>query len=352
MVNTEWVRGLQDGLRDHVYPSSDLALFGFSTLLAIGTIGVFVGLALLIALIRNGRDIWRLRAAKRDNSVGYRVLIADVAGARGAGRWLRKAVQEHLPVFSFGAPINMVRVSRIKGGLAPKSIARARRQLAVSDADMMIWGGRLNGRVDGLEVYGLSRGGGLRADEAEQFTLFFPGKSKDRAGRMDEVAAYFLAKKLQPALEHPQSFRPERMKVLAERLSSILEEMPELPIGLKGYLEGDFCASSVHVAEEAGDLEGLELVIKLRREHVEAADSASNPARVNQARMDLGRALLARAEKQYDQKIVQEAIRELSQVVEALRANPSIQQAQSASDAMFKAQTMLENRKRFSLNFE
>ncbi len=352
MVNSDWIQGLRDGLSSHVYPSQDLALFGFAMLSAIALGAVLLGVAILVGGLRWVRDFLRLKAARRDNSVGYRVLIAGVTGSAGASRWLARLADEHLSDFSFGAPLHLVKTGRIRGGLAPKSIAKARKMMVASDADMMIWANRVNGRDMGLEVYGLSRGGGLRPDEMRPFTLFLPGKKKDRRGRVDEVTAYLLAKKLQPALEHPQSFRPERMKVLAERLSTILEESPDLPIGLKEHLEGDFCASSVHVAEQDGDIEGLEKVISLRRSHVEAANSASNPARVNQARMDLGRALLARAEKQFDQKVVQEAIRELSQVVEALRANPNIQQAQSASDAMFKAQTMLENRKRFALNFE
>ncbi len=352
MVNSEWFQRVQDGLRAHVYPSQDLALFGFAMLLAIALCGALLVFGLMFGLFRRLRDTIRLRRARRDNSVGYRVLVAGVSGSPSASRWLARAVDGHLSDFSFGAPLNLVKTSRIKNGLAPKSIAKARKMMVVSDADMMVWANRVNGRAIGLEVYGLSRGGGLRADEAQPFTLLLPGKKKDRAERVDEIVAYLLAKKLQPALEHPQSFRPERMKVLAGRLSSILDETPDLPLGLRDHLEADFCASSVHVAEEDGDLEGLDKVISLRRAHVEAANSASNPARINQARMDLGRALLARAEKQFDQKAVQEAIRELSQVVEALRADPNIQQAQSASDAMFKAQTMLENRKRFALNFD
>lgn len=351
MVNSGWIQELRDGLQAHVYPSSDLALFGFAMLVAIAIGGVFLFILLLLGALRRIRNFVSLRAARRDNSVGYRVLMAGAAGSPRTSKWLARAVSEHLSDFSFGAPLNLIKTSRIKGGLAPKSIAEARKRMVAADADMMVWANRINGRDNGLEIYGLSRGGGLRVDEVSPFTLSLPGKARDRAGRMDEVVAYLLAKKLQPAMEYPQSFRPERMKVLAERLAAILSETPDLPIGLKDHLEGDFCASSVHVAESDGDVEGLDRVIALRRTHVEEVTSASSPARVNQARMDLGRALLARAEKKFDQKAVQEAIRELSQVVEALRANPNIQQAQAASDAMFKAQTLLENRKRFALNF-
>ena len=48
---------------------------------------------------------------------------------------------------------------------------------------------------------------------------------------------------------------------------------------------------------------------------------------------------------------MREAIGYLSQVVEALRTDPSIMRAQAASDAMFKAQSLMETRKRFAVNF-
>ena len=67
--------------------------------------------------------------------------------------------------------------------------------------------------------------------------------------------------------------------------------------------------------------------------------------------MDIGRALLARAAQKFESELIREAIGHLSQVVEALRGDPSIMRAQAASDAMFKAQSLLESRKRFAVNF-
>jgi hypothetical protein len=107
----------------------------------------------------------------------------------------------------------------------------------------------------------------------------------------------------------------------------------------------------VHVAEEAGDLAGLDRVIALRREHLTEGAVQADPERAIQARMDIGRALLARASKKFEPELIREAIGYLSQVVEALRADPSIMRAQEASDAMFKAQSLLETRKRFAVNF-
>jgi hypothetical protein len=152
-------------------------------------------------------------------------------------------------------------------------------------------------------------------------------------------------------LGNPQSFRPEKISLLAEALSAMLDHEGPMPVAVRNEVEGDFCASAVHVAEEAGDLAGLDRVIALRREHLTEGAVQADPERAIQARMDIGRALLARAAKKYEPELVREAIGYLSQVVEALRADPSIMRAQAASDAMFKAQSLMETRKRFAVNF-
>ena len=126
---------------------------------------------------------------------------------------------------------------------------------------------------------------------------------------------------------------------------------PALSVALRSRIEADFCASSVHVAEQSGDMEALDHVIMLRRIHLEDIKSDRDTSRAVQARMDLGRALLARATKQFDRKTVEEAISHLSKVIEALQADPTIKRAQAASDAMYKAQNLLETRKRFAVNF-
>ena len=216
---------------------------------------------------------------------------------------------------------------------------------------MLVWADRTGQRADGFVIHGLSRGGGLTAAEARSFTLVLPGKMSDLEGQMPRVAAYLLARELQPALAHPQSFRAEKMKTLSDALSELLAESPALSVALRSRIEADFCASSVHVAEQSGDMEALDHVIMLRRIHLEDIKSDRDTSRAVQAHMDLGRALLARATKQFDRKTVEEAISHLSKVIEALQADPTIKRAQAASDAMYKAQNLLETRKRFAVNF-
>ena len=215
----------------------------------------------------------------------------------------------------------------------------------------------VDGAAKDVLMQALSKGGvaildrGLGVREGSGFTIALPGKFRALDGQMPRAAAYFLARELQPALANPQSFRAEKMKTLSEALAEMLEGCEALSPALRARIESDFCASGVHVAEASGDLEALERVIALRRAHLKEISSDSDPLRAIRAHMDLGRALIARAQKQYDQNTVREAMSHLSKVIEALQADPSIQRAQAASDAMHKAQNMLETRKRFAVNF-
>lgn len=353
MLDAGWFTAAEDWVETHVLSAHDFATFGFAMALVLCLGLLYLLLSGLRNLITRLRNAGGARAFRRSKEPGYRILLARPTGpgAGRTGKWLHAALSGHLAEFNFGAPFRLASTGEISGGSDQKIIAQARRRLAAADADMLVWASRISKDDSGLVLQGLSRGGGLRPDEARPFTISLPGRRDARDGQVPNIAAYLLAKKLQPALANPQAFRPEKMKLLAESLDRMLDDSASVSQVIRSELEADFCASGVHVAEQTGDLSTLDRVIAMRRAHLGEVTNTSDSALVSQARMDLGRALLARAEKQYDLKLVQEAISHLSQVVEALRADPSIQKAQTASDAMFKAQTMIETRKRFSMNF-
>lgn len=293
----------------------------------------------------------KARAARVRKAPGFRILIAPPAGDRSAGKWLEGALTQFLPVFAFRAPFSLVTMGVNKGGLEAATIARARKRMATADADMFIWASRVNKGERGLELHGLSRGGGLAPAEARLFTIALPGSRKLRNEDLSRAAAYLVTKQLQPALSDPQAFRAEKIRDLAQELDLLLSGEPAISETLRNEVEADFCAAGVRVAEELGDVTTLDKVIVMRRRHLDAASEAADTGRVLQARLDLGRALIVRAEKKFDQAVVREAVAQLSLAVEGLRADPTILRAQSASDALFKAQSMIESRKRFSLNF-
>jgi hypothetical protein len=353
MLIAGWLETADKWLKTNVPGAEWLALFGASVavLAAVYLVVMLLrGLGRLASAVSNGSRAARAKASK---TPGFRILLASPAGSASGqtAQWLGGALTRHLPVFSFGAPFSLVPMGQIKGGLGTASVAKARKRMAKADADMFVWASRQGKGERGLEVHGLSRGGGLTPADARLFTIALPGARKAQTEDVARLAAYLIAKHLQPALSDPQAFRVEKIRDLAGELDSVLAN--ELPVSqtLRNEIEADFCAAGVRVAEELGELSALDKVISMRRRHLEAATLTADTGRIIQAKLELGRALIVRAEKQFDQAVVKEAISHLAQAVEGLRGDPVIQRAQSASDALFKAQAMIESRKRFSLNF-
>lgn len=337
----------------YILQAPEMAAFGFA--MAVGLL-----IALFVLLMRASlrlfsrlRSAGQARAVRRDKMPGYRIMLANASGRKSgkARRFLSEALEDHFATFSFGAPYRLIKSPLIQGGGSPQSVKVARRRLAASDADMIVWADRLSAGEEGLHIYGLSRGGGLRADEADVFAFPLSGKPADWTEAIKSAAAFKLARELQPALKHPESFRGEKMKALASALESVIAPDVPLSAAMRAELEADFCACAVHVAEDAGETVWLDRVIDLRRTALSDPSYANNMQGAIQARIDLGRALLIKAEKEYDQGILQEAINHLGAVVTALQSDPMISRARNASEAMYKAQAMIENRKRFSLNF-
>ncbi|WP_291200898.1 hypothetical protein [Hyphomonas sp.] len=353
MLITGWLQTADTWLKTNVPGAEWLALFGAGMAVLAGLYLLVKVAGGLIRLCGNVMNVTRAARAKASRAPGFRILIAHPAGS-SAGRtskWLSGALSRHLPVFAFGAPFSLVPMGRLNGGLGTEPVARARKRMATADADLFVWASRQGKGERGLEVHGLSRGGGLSAADARLFTIALPGSRKAQTEDVARLAAYLIAKQLQPALSDPQAFRAEKIRDLANELESVLAN--DLPVSqtLRSEIEADFCAAGVRVAEDLGELSALDKVIAMRRGHLEAASLTADTGRIIQAKLELGRALIVRAEKSFDQNVVKEAIAHLAQAVEGLRSDPVIQRAQSASDALFKAQAMIESRKRFSLNF-
>lgn len=353
MLIASWLETADKWLKTHVPGAEWLALFGAAMVVLAAIVVVCRLIAGLGRLASNLSNASRAARAKASKSPGFRILMARPAGSGGGStaKWLNAALRDNLPVFAFGAPFSIVPMGQINGGLGSASIARARKRMATADADLFVWASRQGKGDRGLELHGLSRGGGLTAADARLFTIPLPGARKAQTADVARIAAYFVAKHLQPALSDPQAFRAEKMRDLAVELDGLLDRPLPVSASLRGEMESDFCAAGVRIAEELGELSALDKVISLRRGHLEAASLAADTGRIIQAKLELGRALIVRAEKQFDQNVVKEAINHLAQAVEGLRGDPAIQRAQSASDALFKAQAMIETRKRFSLNF-
>ena len=185
MLETGWFTTAEDWVETHVLGAHEFATFGFAmaVLLCLGLLYLLMsGVRALVTRLRNAAGA---RAFRRSKEPGYRILLARPIGpgAGRAGKWLTTALGDHLAEFNFGAPFRIAATGRIAGNSDQKILAQARRRLAAADADMLVWASRIGKGDNGLVVQGLSRGGGLRPDEARAFSIGLPGRSSALAGQ-------------------------------------------------------------------------------------------------------------------------------------------------------------------------
>ena len=213
-----------DWLQANGVPSPELAG------MVLGAAGIVCAVAILwicrlvLRLVFVAVSSMSASARARKVQPGYRILVSPPArSGRSAHSFLMDAAGEHMSTFSFDAPLQVFKTARIVGGRDARSERAARRRLKRAGADLIIWGERVGRGEEGLNIFTLSRAGGLTPDEAvlEHFSL--PSASKHRGEDVRKVAAYLLAKRLQPSLGRPSDFRAERLEPVAAQLSELLD---------------------------------------------------------------------------------------------------------------------------------
>ncbi len=331
----------------HIATSPELAYVGAVAAVLAGLFVAWAAFGALKAFVRSIVNVFAMRGVSKDKTPGFRILLAS-AGSGRAARFVRRALTEHLERFSFGAPFRLCKAGRLPAD-AVKAERAARSRLRRSDADMILWAERSSGRPDGLKIRSISRGGGLSVVDAPLKTSTASGAHNRWSDDFAVALAYQLAKELQPALSQPESFRPERVHEIAEELNTLLKGDAGLSKDVRNELEDDFCAAALHVAEAGDDASFVDTVIKYRRAFIAATEGRT--AEQVQARLDLGRALLAKATRGFDPSLVREAMTELELVAASMRGDLSIRRATQASNAVARGQSLLETRKRFQLNF-
>ena len=326
--------------------------------------GIVLGAGLLVALlfilwaIRTLFRLGRLassavsaRAKSRKSQPGYQILIAPpVGGGRSAFKFLVRASEEHISAFSFDAPLQVSQTARIVGGRDARSERAARKRLKRAGADMIVWGECVGRGNEGLNVFTLSRAGGLTSDEAVLQHFAMPSSSRQRSDGVERVAAYLLAKRLQPSLGRPADFRAERLEPVAVQLEDLLKVAQELAPRVRNEVERDFSAAALHVGE-AGNDDWLDKVIELRRDALVRLGSVPQPGIWAEAKLDLGRAMIVKASRHFDPALVSEGSQNLREAIEVLKAEPSIRRAEDAMRTLDSARSLTANRDRFSINF-
>lgn len=353
MALPEHFQSVINWLQVNVLTSPELAGIGFASAILVAAILLIWGIRRIVSWVSTAGSAVSAGARGRKSKIGYQVLLSPPVG-RGGGsafKFLASAADKHMSAFSFDAPLQLSRTARIKGGRGAKAERAARRRLRRADADLIVWGERLGRGNDGLCIFSLSRAGGLTAEEAifEQFSL--PSSSKQRGDVVEQIAAYLLAKRLQPSLGRPADFRPERLEPVAAQLETLLVGAQDLNPIVRNEIERDFSAAALHVGEAKKDAVWLNKVIEIRKVTLERLGEKPQQGVWAEAKLDLGCAMIACAAASFSPAMVTEGSHHLREAIEVLKAEPSIRRAEDAIRTLESARQLTAARDRFSINF-
>lgn len=316
-------------------------------LLAAVIAGLIVTWLLILQLLRAVRGLSEMMASrKRRSTQGFGIAVAPIIGPGGQrqSKAVHTALEAHLSLFTFGSPFEIVKAPRMRAKGAKGLRHAATRYLEKSSTDLVLWGSRPGGNTAPSNIDILSCSGSLAPADAHHFEGIFPRISFDNQDTTARVTAYLVARALQPGLADGSAFKAEKLAPVADILVTCLANASALPERTRLTLEHDYSSMALHLGGEAH----LTRVAELRRKRL-SAESHLAPAFEVQARIDLGRALLGLSSINFDPVRVREAMDHLKVAVEMLKADPVLQMAQATNQAVQQGQSMLANRKRFSV---
>jgi len=353
MQDSAFLSGFASFLETHVFGSPPLAAIGFAALIGVAIMSGVGTVRLGMRIARSPGNTANGTIRKAAAEPGYIILFGEISGAgqRQVRTAIAAALERHLSSFCFGAIFRLFPITRLQGRPEGATLLRARHRLEKSHADMIVWGERIGEEPDRIRLYGVSRGGNLTPSEASPFAVRLPAFPPEPDEAEAEIVAYLLAKRLQPALSRPESFRPDRVEELARRLDTLLASDAELTQEIEREVEADFCAIVLHLSDSEPRPDLLEKVVMRRRARLDALKTAPDETVMIDARLDLGQALIRVSESRFDPVAVREATVHLNAVVDTLKAHEVIRKAQRATDYLKRAQNMVETRRRFAVNF-
>lgn len=312
---------------------------------------IIVGLFLLWTLagltIRSIRGFSEMLSnRKRRSTQGFGIAVAPIVGAGGAKQTkaVIAALQEHLGLFTFGSPFEIVKAPRIRPRGAKGLRASAVRYMERSSTDLVLWGARTKGKKAASEVEILSCAGSLAPAEALHFEGYFPHLAPQNQEVTSLVVAYLVARALQPGLSDGSAFKAEKLEPVAAILVTCLENPDGIQERTRRTLEHDYSSMALNIGGETH----LTRVAKLRRQSLSSGEKLPASFEVH-ARIDLGRALLGLAAINFDPVRVREAMDHLKIAVDMLKSDQILQLAQMTNQAVQQGQAMLANRQRFSV---
>lgn len=335
---------LLDWFNTNIVGSLIWSSLGLAAAITFGLAILYIAIKAFIGLI--GRVSVTLASRKRRSTQGFGIAIAPIVGPQGAAqtKHIIAALEQHLELFTFGSPFEIVRAPRIRPRGATGLRAAGITWLEKSSTDLVLWGHRKRGKSAATQVEVLSLGGSLKPNDAMHSEGLLPTIDSTNQDTTARTVAYLVARALQPGLADGTAFRAEKLEPVAQILMDCLDRPDGLPERTQLTLETDYCSMALAL----GTPDHLTRVIEYRRKRL-ATDQTMLPAFEIQARIDLGRALLNQARSQFDPVRVREAMDHLKLAVERLKTDPILQLAQATNQAVLQGQEMLSNRKRFSV---
>ena len=317
---------------------------GFAAALLLGLVIVWHLLRLMMRGIRGFTGM--LASRKRRSTQGFGIAVAPIIGPGGARQTkaVLEALETHLGQFTFGSPFEIVKAPRIRTRGAKGLRSSAIRYLEKSSTDLVLWGTRPSGKKKPSEIEILSCSGSLAPVDALHFEGRFPHMTPQNKETTSQIVAYLVARALQPGLSDGSAFKAEKLEPVADILISCLADQDAVQGRTRQTLEHDYSSMALHIGGEAH----LTRVVELRRKRLSADETLPASFEVH-ARIDLGRALLGLSAINFDPVRVREAMDHLKVAVDMLKADPVLQMAQQTNQAVQQGQSMLANRKRFSV---
>ena len=343
--------GLAEWLREQTLASPVLGGFG---LFVMGVILLWLIIMLVRLIIGAVSGLaWRTKARrmKAQRRPGYFFLVAPFQGRQAdkARSFSEAALDAHLSAFSFSAPYEVHGLS--KAGKPARRVEDARAMMVATEADLVLWGEALEGEARGLTLKGLVRHAGGTAADAEEFSFFIPGDMRENGPEMARLLAYGIVRQVQPALGRPEDFRADRLEPIARRFGKLIETHNDTRnVPVLRQLQDDYAAAALHIGESKPDVEWLEAAAATF-ERIISGGRAGDADRWVNAKLGLGRAMLAIAEQRYDPVKVQEGTTHVRAALDVLRGDAKLRAADSGVNALRKAERMLENRRRFSITW-
>ena len=344
MPTSNLINQVTDWYQTNIAVSQIWGVIGFITSLLVALFAVYLVVRALFKTV-GAISNW-MASRRRKSQQGYGIGISPLKGPQGKAQTkaLMAELNDHLAAFSFGAPFEVLRAPTLRAQGSKGLRAHATQWLETASTDLILWGGRESGKLSPLEVEVLSLEGSLSPREAVHSEGMMPVITPANRETTGLVAAYLIARALQPGLATAAAFKKEKLAPVADILFTCLQDRENLPERTQLTLETDYCAMALHI----GGQEHLLRVADMRRERLSGTETLSFDIEVP-ARVDLGRALLGLSNIKFDPVRVREAMDHLKVAIELLRADPNIRLAQATSAAVQQGQAMLENRKRFSV---